>query len=226
MQIDAVVFDYGNVLNEPPPAAEFQKLARVAGFDNATFLDLYWRDRLEYDRGNPLNGPGYWQGVAEAAGREFSAEQINQLIYLDARLWEDTRPILMEWVKILRKQGVETAILSNMPYEIAAHLRQTARWLTLFNHLVFSGELGMVKPEARIYEACLEGLGAKPQAVLFLDDHEENVEGARGVGMQAVRFTSIPQLTRDVQIYGLRASLDEAARSASSTREDRKGMDV
>ena len=215
MPINAVVFDYGNVLNEPPPAVQYQPLARLAGINEAEFLDLYWRNRLEYDRGNPLDGPAYWEQLALAAGKQLSAEQISQLIDLDAKLWVGIRPTLIEWVKILRKQGCETAILSNMPREIATYLRHTACWLGLFNHLVFSGEHGLVKPDAAVYRICLKGLTAQAGEVLFIDDRENNVEGAREVGMHAVKFDSIPQLLRDAEPYGLRPSLGEASRTAA-----------
>jgi putative hydrolase of the HAD superfamily len=214
MPINAVVFDYGNVLNEPPEAVQYHKLARVAGIDEVEFLDLYWRERLEYDRSNPLDGPAYWRQLATAAGKQLSREQISRLIDLDARLWVGTRPILIEWLKVLRKQGRETAILSNMPREIAAHLRHTAAWLGLLDYLVLSGEHGVVKADAAIYALCLKGLKAPPGEVLFIDDREDNVEGARKAGMRAVKFESIPQLTRDVEPYGLRPSLEEAARLA------------
>jgi putative hydrolase of the HAD superfamily len=213
--IKAVVFDYGNVLNEPPQAAQYQPLARLADINEVEFLDLYWRNRLEYDRSTHLDGPAYWRQLARAAGRQLSAEQISQLIDLDARLWAETRPILIEWVRILRKQGLETAILSNMPREIAADLRRTAAWLGPFDHLVFSGEHGLVKPEAALYRVCLKGLTAQPGEVLFLDDREDNVEGARQAGMRAIKFESTPQLMRDVEPYGLRPSLEEASRTAA-----------
>ena len=214
MLINAVVFDYGNVLNEPPEEVQYHKLARVAGIDEVEFLDLYWRDRLEYDRSNPLDGPAYWRQLATAAGKQLSSEQISRLLDLDARLWVGTRPVLIEWLKVLRKQGRETAILSNMPREIAAHLRRTAVWLGLLDNLVLSGEHGMVKPDAAIYVLCLKGLKARPGEVLFIDDREDNVEGAREAGMHAVKFESIAQLTRDVEPYGLRSSLEEASRLA------------
>ena len=215
MPINAVVFDYGNVLNEPPPPVQYQPLARLAGINEAEFLDLYWRNRLEYDRGNPLDGPAYWEQLARTAGKQFSAEQISHLIDLDGRLWVATRPILIEWVKILRKHGRETAILSNMPPEIAAHLRRTAAWVRLFDHLVFSGEHGFVKPEPALYRICLKGLTARPGEVLFIDDREDNVEGAREAGMHAVKFESTPQLMCDVEPYDLRAWLEEASRTAA-----------
>ena len=213
--ITAVVFDYGNVLNEPPAAVEYQPLARLTGIDEAEFLDLYWRNRPEYDRSKALDGPAYWEQLALAAGKRLSAEQISQLIDLDARLWVEIRPTLIEWVKNLRKQGRETAVLSNMPREIAAYLRQTAWWLGLFNQLVFSGEHGFVKPEAALYRICLKGLTAQPGEVLFIDDRQDNVEGAREAGMHAVKFESIPQVMRDVESYGLRPSVGEASGTAA-----------
>lgn len=50
---------------------------------------------------------------------------------------------------------------------------------------MISGELGIAKPDPAIWRALLDGLGAPPGEVLFLDDRAENVAAARQAGIRA-----------------------------------------
>jgi HAD superfamily hydrolase (TIGR01509 family) len=54
--------------------------------------------------------------------------------------------------------------------------------------MTVSAEVGVMKPEARIYQMALDALGVAPAESVFVDDFPENVEGARAVGMQAIHF--------------------------------------
>jgi putative hydrolase of the HAD superfamily len=57
-----------------------------------------------------------------------------------------------------------------------------------FDEMIISAEVGVMKPEARIYELALAKLGVAAAESVFVDDFPENVEGARAVGMQAILF--------------------------------------
>ncbi|CNF83358.1 HAD-superfamily hydrolase [Mycobacterium tuberculosis] len=71
-----------------------------------------------------------------------------------------------------------------------------AYWALLdrFDALVYSCRIGVVKPDPRAYEICAERLGVKPADVLFFDDTERNVRGAREAGMRAELFTGPSQV--------------------------------
>lgn len=79
----------------------------------------------------------------------------------------------------------------------------------LFEQALSSHELGLVKPDAGIYEAALARLGVAPSEVVFLDDNAPNVEGAAAVGIPAY-------LARGVE--GIRAALTEAGVSPAEWR--------
>ncbi len=63
-------------------------------------------------------------------------------------------------------------------------------FLGYFDHVTFSCEIGVLKPEPEIYEHALRGLGVAPAEAVFLDDRPENVEGARHLGLHAELFTT------------------------------------
>jgi len=66
-----------------------------------------------------------------------------------------------------------------------------------------SGELGLVKPNADIYEHVIAELGITPAELLFVDNKSENVEGARAVGGDGHVFTDAAGL--EAWLRGLQA---------------------
>jgi putative hydrolase of the HAD superfamily len=63
--------------------------------------------------------------------------------------------------------------------------------------------LGLRKPEAAIYKRALDILGKPAERILFIDDRAENVAGAVGVGMNAIRFTGADELRRELVTRGV-----------------------
>lgn len=208
--IRAVIFDYGNVLCPMPPPPAFENLARIAGIPPDSFIKSLWRYRLDYDRGT-LNGTAYWQQVAQENGKQFSDLQVNNLMEADFALWIHPSPVMVGWARKLRWGGLKTSILSNMPRDFSSYLRSTAEWLHDFEVKIFSGELGMVKPDAGIYQACIEGLAVHPEEALFIDDVAVNVEAAHELGINAVKFESIAQLAQDVVRFKFTGPMGDVA---------------
>jgi putative hydrolase of the HAD superfamily len=112
-------------------------------------------------------------------------------------------PVMMDWVRALKSRGLKIAVLSNMPIEISSYMRQHAPWFRDFDYVCFSAEVRLAKPEAAIFQACLKVVQAGPEECLFIDDRAENVEAARALGMQALKFESVQQLATAVQPFNL-----------------------
>jgi putative hydrolase of the HAD superfamily len=101
-------------------------------------------------------------------------------------------PAMYQLIRDLRARGVRTALLSNSwgptgyPREDFPHL---------FDAVVISGEVGMRKPEPRIFRHAAELLDLEPEHCVFVDDLEANVTAAVGCGMTGVHHTA-PALTQ------------------------------
>jgi HAD superfamily hydrolase (TIGR01509 family) len=65
--------------------------------------------------------------------------------------------------------------------------------------VVYSYEVGIEKPDQRIYQLACERLGVDPREVVMVDDVEANVVAARDVGMRAVLFQTTAQAITDVE---------------------------
>jgi putative hydrolase of the HAD superfamily len=195
--LKAVIFDYGNVLSRPQAMEDMADLARVAGVATADMHRFYWQFRSAFDRGD-LDEASYWSAVAGGAGRDFTAEQLREIVRLDNESWSRPDPVMVRWAAALRASGMRTGVLSNMPISLRRHLTAHVAWLRGFDHYTYSCDVHMIKPEAGIYEHALRGLGVAAGEALFLDDREPNVEGARRVGLHAMLFRSAEQANGEI----------------------------
>ena len=202
-EIRAVILDYGEVLCHVPATDTIDRLAAMFQMDPRTFLPNYLQTRAPYDRGDLLPSE-YWRKFAAQAGVIISTDAIEQARQLDLELWSDLNDAMILWVQQLHAAGFKTAILSNMPADMAKHMRKNFAWLSHFDHYIFSGEVRSVKPEPAIYQHCLDAVGVQPSEALFIDDREINLEQARAGGIRTIRFQSVEQLREDLQSLGFR----------------------
>ena len=200
-EIRAVILDYGEVLCHTPSTAAIARLAALFQLDPRTFLPNYLQTRASYDRGDLLSSE-YWQQFATEAGVKVGADAIEQAGQLDLELWSDLNDAMIRWVQDLHSAGFKTAILSNMPADMATHMRKNFAWLSYFDYHIFSGEVHSIKPEPAIYQHCIDALGVQPSEALFIDDREINLEQARAAGIHTIRFQSVEQLRDDLQALG------------------------
>jgi putative hydrolase of the HAD superfamily len=199
--IRAVILDYGEVLCHLPSTETIERLASIFQMDPRTFLPIYLETRAPYDRGDLLPGE-YWRKFAAQAGVKIAADTIEQVRQLDLELWSHINDAMILWVQQLHAAGFKTAILSNMPTDMATHVRENFAWISHFDQHVFSGEVRSVKPEPEIYQHCIEVLGVRPSEALFIDDRDVNLEQARAAGIRGIRFQSVEQLRKELQALG------------------------
>jgi len=187
--LDALILDFGEVLTWPQRAESVETMARVAGVLVEPLRTAYWRHREGYDGGG-LTAEAYWRRVLTAVGRPSAVvgETVAQLIALDVQSWTRYREELWDLARDAHAAGLRTAILSNCPPELLAHIRADRRPERIFDAVVASCEVGCNKPDRRIYEACLVRLGVAPERALFVDDRRENLEGAAALGLRTLHF--------------------------------------
>ncbi|MFD2353186.1 HAD-IA family hydrolase [Nonomuraea ferruginea] len=112
---------------------------------------------------------------------------------MDAASWSHPDEGSLAILRELLERGRDVALLSNAPACVADALDELP-WIAAIPHRFYSARLGLVKPDRRIYEHVAAELAADPADVLFVDDREDNVEGARAAGMRAVRYTGASAL--------------------------------
>jgi putative hydrolase of the HAD superfamily len=130
-------------------------------------------------------------GVAEPAG-------------LIDRLFAGMRPdyAMVNAVRAAKDAGVRTGVISN---SWGKGRYDRSQFPVLFDGVVISGEVGLRKPEPRMYELGAEAIGLPPADCVFVDDLPGNLKPARELGMATVHHTSaeetIPQLERLLGVW-------------------------
>jgi putative hydrolase of the HAD superfamily len=201
--IQAVIFDYGNVLSRPQASSDLNAMAERCGMSIERFHDFYWKFRPAYDRGE-LKGPAFWTSVTAEVGKRPTPDEISELVSLDIQSWLHINQATMTWAERLHRAGIRLALLSNMPFEIARYIESNCAWVSYFDPLVFSCDLGSVKPEPAIYKSCLARLNVLPGKVLFLDDRSENVAAAAELGISGLVFNDMENSLREAErLYDL-----------------------
>jgi 2-haloacid dehalogenase len=112
-------------------------------------------------------------------------------------------PGIPELLDRLRRKGVPLYGLSNISAEKLPILVSRCAFLERFERIVVSAEIGVNKPDPRLFGYFLEQTGRRKEELLFIDDREENVDGARRAGWSALRFADAPALTEALSARGI-----------------------
>ena len=97
-----------------------------------------------------------------------------------------TIPAMYDTIRALRGAGFSTALLSN---SWGRDDYPRADFAALFDAVVISAEVGMRKPEERIFLYAAQALGLEPRECVFVDDVEANIDAAAACGMTGVLHT-------------------------------------
>lgn len=199
-RIDTVVFDLGDVLIPWNPRNLYRKLFQdEASMEHflGTICTPEWN--AQQDAGRSLE-----EGT-ELLVAAFPEEEARIRAFYDR--WSEMLGAAIEGsVKLvleLKAQGYRVLALSNWSAETFPRARTLYPVLDEFEGIVVSGFEGMAKPDPRIYRLLCERHGVAPERTVFIDDSLRNVEGARGVGMQAIHFQSPDALRESLAAMGI-----------------------
>ncbi len=189
----AVLFDFGGVFTATPLAA-FRECAPEYGVTADELTDMVLGPR-NVDTDHP------WHRLerGEMTSVDAVAEIRNTVLQshgFDLDPWKvltrtkrsaETRQQMLDRVRAIRKVGLQTAIVTNNLKEISSLWRASLPIDGLFDTVVDSCEVGVRKPNPRIYQLAAERLAnVGPEHCAFLDDLVGNVAGAEAVGMTGV----------------------------------------
>jgi epoxide hydrolase-like predicted phosphatase len=96
---------------------------------------------------------------------------------------------LVSYVKQLRQKDYRTACLSNGTHEWTLAVINNHGLAHLFDEVILSGDLGIVKPNPEIYNHALEKLHVAASEAIFVDDRKVNVDAAESCGIRSLVFS-------------------------------------
>lgn len=165
-----------------PSGGVIPRLAGGLGVTVEEFVPAYWSGRAAFDLGGSTHE--YWTGVLAAVGRAPEPELLEWLSEVDSVKWSTLPQVSADLLAHLQGRRERLGVLSNAPGPLAAAVR-AAPWSAGIEHLVFSAEVALAKPDPEIYARADATYGTEPGDVVFFDDKPENVEAARAHGWDA-----------------------------------------
>ena len=167
--IRALIFDYGGVISKPQNLDSVQEILQILGTDENSFRGVYYAQRKNYDNGQ-LSGKEYWLNILQYFGLEANESKVNTLIQEDVRSWAQINGPMIRFIEERRAEVEKLAIISNMTRDTLTYIKNHFEWLKVFDEQIYSCEIGINKPDIRIYEFCLRSLDISAQECLFVDD--------------------------------------------------------
>jgi epoxide hydrolase-like predicted phosphatase len=192
----AVVLDIGGVLETTPSLGTAEKWEATFGLLPGQMAE---RAREVWTAGavGSISEADVHRRLSDVLGVDHA--QVDAFM---AEMWEEylgtPNVELIAWFRELRPR-YRTGIISNS--FVGAREREQERYgfADLTDTVVYSHEVGVSKPDPRIYRLASERLAVAPERMIFLDDVEENVDGARALGIRAVQFTDTRQAIDEIE---------------------------
>lgn len=192
-EMNAAIFDFGGVLTTSPMSGIYAYEDEV-GIERGSLLRLVIGEEVDGDdpwhkleRGE-LMAKDFWQDVKERAASELGAEISLNALTISFATGFKVREQVIGFVTELSEADVPLALLTNNVKEFGQVWRSMVPVDDLFDVIVDSSEVGMRKPDPRIYEITLERVGSHPKETVFVDDTLENVSAAEALGMTGIHF--------------------------------------
>ena len=192
--IKAVLFDFDETLQDRTLAFEGYMDAMLKRYfpdiDEKT-AEQYKDDMVKTGNGGYVVRVDWYQALLEKWGcaDRLSAQELAE--HYDTTfgdhnvIFEHTVPLLKE----LKKRGLLVGVITNGPSYLQNHKMDESGLREYCDIVVVSGDLGVHKPDKRIFEITAERLGLKCEECVYVGDHPINdIQGALSSGMSAIRM--------------------------------------
>jgi 2-haloacid dehalogenase len=198
--LTTVVFDLGGVLIDWDPRHLYRQL-----FDDPEEMESFLAEVTTAERKAHQDAGRPWAEAVEMLVAEHPEKR--ELIEAFHRRWPEMLageiPGSVAVLADLRAAGVRLVALSNWSAEMFPVALERFDFLAWFEGIVISGDVGVNKPDRRIFEHLAQRFGVVPQQAVFIDDSAANIDTATELGFCALQFTGATALRQAFVRLGL-----------------------
>ena len=193
--IKAVLFDIGWVTNNADSMRAFGKVAKKINVGTEDLHNAYRRSK-----------------VKEVVNKRTFKKEVRKLTGKNHDLIEDWHKGYLECLKDVNKDVIKTVKKLKKNYKVGAltnanslhhEWRKEAGAYDLFDPVICSATYRTAKPQQKLYRIALKKLKLPAKEVVFVDDHWENIETARKIGMKGILFKNNILLLRELKKLGV-----------------------
>jgi putative hydrolase of the HAD superfamily len=189
IQIKAILIDIGGVLWHPKETPLSMNWAARCGLSSKEFDEIVynsaWGSQALLGK---ITGKEMWEKIAGKLGLSPTERDQCEEEYW-AGLWDTELLHYCHTLKSRYKLGIVSDAESTAREKIRPWIDES-----LFDALIFSAEVGVCKPDPRIFQCALGRLRVAAPETVFIDDREKNVHGAKAVGIHAIHYQHRKQM--------------------------------
>lgn len=201
--IEAVFFDFGGVLLQHADGIDHHAIEERLGLPERTVFNTLYRDSryAEFAVGD-CSADEWETSVREAAERN-AGEQAEAMLKALQAADNDLNPDMVRLVQSLHGR-YRLGIISNTTPGLEERLREQFPEIhRYFDVRIGSGDVGLSKPDPRIFQHATESMGVEPERSVFTDDVKTYAEAASALGMRGIHFTGYEDLARELRTLGV-----------------------
>jgi len=195
-----ILFDFFGVFCTPLSSNWFKKTAFADAAGLTAFQALCTRSDL-----GQLSRAGFYAEVSKLTG--IPVTEIEKGIEAEKALDHE----LVAYAKELKNRGYRIACLSNGSHEWTLQVINDYDLGQLFEEVVLSSDVGIVKPDPAIYEYTLKKLKITAGQAIFVDDRQANVDAGEACGIKSLLFTNTESFVKDLEAVLKKEDLCESA---------------
>jgi epoxide hydrolase-like predicted phosphatase len=185
MTIRAVFIDFGGVIMRTEDNGPRTRQAERLGMTSRDLEKIIFESESSQRASKgEIQEEAHWQAVAGALG---VSRQEADKIFPEFFSGDRADAALLDFLRSLRPER-KVGLISNAWSGLRTSITRQ-KFDDVFDEMIISAEVGLIKPDPHIYYLALERLGTPPEESVFVDDILVNVEAARAVGMSAIHFT-------------------------------------
>jgi len=191
-----IVFDLAGVVFTWDPKKLIASVFEDRISQEKVMSEIYGhKDWVELDRGTiEIN-----DAIKRSSKRtNLPISKINELMQ---KIPNELKPIdeTINLIKIVKQKGNKLFVLSNMHKAAIEFIEENNSFWNLFDGMVISCRVQMVKPEVEIYEYLLNEYKLKAEETIFIDDTEINLDAAGKLGIQTIKFKNASQCEYELE---------------------------
>lgn len=196
-KISGIIFDWGGIFSYSGDPLSRPEIIKKLKTDRNSINNSLAMVVDAFSRGK-MTSREYWHNYAKALNVPGYTPQKLKKLYLEYT----PNHGMLDLLKPLSEK-YPLALLSNLNIDMKQAIIKGLGIDKYFKHMIFSNDVGLLKPELAIYQMALKALDLPANKILFVDDELKNIEAAKGLGVKTVLFSSEKQCRAKLKHFKL-----------------------
>jgi len=204
--INTIIFDLAEVLFTGFLGVD-EKIAVEFDINKSEIIDLLYTSDFNKLMEGKITELDFWSKVVNKSGRNMPIQMLSAITRNNFQEISGVRNLIYDL-----RRNYRLGLLSNHAREWIEYCENKFKYNHLFDVSLYSYEVGLRKPQSKIFNVMLKKMNTKPDRCLFIDDNKENIDSANKLGIKSIRFQTIEKLVEDLKLLGIVQHEDKISR--------------